>query len=96
MPQNKNVKSLIDNAAEVMGGRGLLAKHLSVPVQHISNWSDGSRVCVPADRARLAGIANKCAIEELIRSTLERSAGTVRGKQLLGFFKCVKSRCFRA
>lgn len=104
MPQNKNVQTLIDKAAKTVGGRGKLAKRLAIPIQHISNWSDGSRTCVPADRARLAGIANECAVQELIRSTIERSAGTVRGSQLMVYLgkvlpdvgQCVTVRCFRA
>lgn len=73
---------LIEKAAAIAGSEYKLAKAMGIPQQHISNWKQGTRTCTPEDRARLAGFAREDAVQELIRATLEKTAGTLRGEQL--------------
>jgi hypothetical protein len=74
--------ALIHRAAAATGSEYKLAKAMGIPQQHVSNWKAGTRACVPADRARLAGFAREDAIQELIRATLKQTEGTLRGEQL--------------
>lgn len=76
------VKTLIDKAAEKVGSRYALAKSLGVNASQIYDWEDGRKPCSPADRARLAGFAGEDAVQELVRATLEKTEGTLRGEQL--------------
>ena len=46
-------------------------------------WKSGKKGCTAADRAPLAGIAREDAVQELVRATLEKNAGTLRGEQLM-------------
>lgn len=79
---NPDLISLINRAGEKVGSEYKLAKVMGVPQQHISNWKAGTRTCTPEDRARLAGFAQEDAVQELVRATLEKTAGTLKGDQL--------------
>lgn len=76
------VKTLIDKAAEKVGTRYKLAKLLGVSASQVYDWQEGRKKCSPADRARIAGFAGDDAVQELVRATLEETAGTTRGDQL--------------
>jgi len=76
------VKTLIDKAAEKVGNRHKLAKILNCAISQIYDWHAGTKRCSPADRARLADLAGEDALQELVRATLEETAGTTRGDQL--------------
>ena len=76
------VKTLIDKAAEKVGTRYKLAQMLGVTPAQIYDWEDGRKPCSAADRARLAGFGGDDAVQELVRATLEKTAGTKRGEQL--------------
>ena len=76
------VKTLIDKAAEKVGTRYKLAKLLGVTPSRIYDWEEERTPCSAADRARLAGMAGEDAVQELVRATLEKTAGTKRGDQL--------------
>lgn len=82
MQQTETLKTLIDKAAAIVGSEAKLARALGVPAQHVSNWKAGSRTCMPEDRARIAGFAHEDALQELVRATLEKTEGTLRGEQL--------------
>ncbi len=82
MSTNDSLVSLIAKAGAIAGSEYKLAKAMGVPQQTLSNWKAGSRTCTPPDRARLAGFAREDAVQELVRSTLEQTAGTLRGEQL--------------
>lgn len=78
-----NVRELIKRAAKQAGSEYKLAKMLGVAQQRITNWKDEDGItCSPADRARLAAIAGEDAVQELVRATLEKHEGTLRGEQL--------------
>ena len=76
------VKTLIDNAAQIVGTRYKLAQTLGVSPSLVYDWEEGRKSCSPADRARLAAIAGGDAVGELISSTIEHARGTLRGEQL--------------
>jgi predicted transcriptional regulator len=76
------VKVLIEKAGANVGSEYRLAKLLGIPQSHVSGWKSGDRTCTPEDRARLAGIAHEDAVQELVRATLEKHAGTRKGEQL--------------
>ena len=76
------VKTLIDKAAEKVGNRHKLAKHLGCTVSQVYDWHAGTKRCNPADRARLADLAGEDGLQELVRATLEETEGTTRGEQL--------------
>lgn len=78
----KLIKKLIEEAAEATGSNAKLAKLLAVPYQHVTNWKNESRTCMPDDMARIAHIGGGNGVETLIESTIERHAGTIRGEQL--------------
>lgn len=78
---NSGTIALIQQAAQRVGSEYKLAKVLGIPQHHISEWKSGDRNCVPADRARLAGLAGEDAVLELVRATLEQSKGK-RAEQL--------------
>ena len=82
MQQMILIKELIEQAAAASGGNTRLAKLLGVPYQHVTNWKNASRTCMPDDQARIAHIGGNDGIRTLIESTIERHAGTVRGDQL--------------
>ena len=77
-----SVISLIDRAAEKVGNRHKLAKILQCTVSQVYDWRSGTKRCSAADRARLANLAGDDALQELVRATLEETAGTARGDQL--------------
>lgn len=77
-----SAKTLIDKAAEKVGNRHKLAKLLGCTVSQVYDWHAGTKRCSPADRARLAAISGDDAVQELVRATLEETAGTTRGDQL--------------
>lgn len=74
---------LIAKAGAIAGSEYKLAKAMGIPQQHISAWKRGIKTCTPPDRARLAGFAREDAVQELVRATLEATAGTLRGEQLM-------------
>lgn len=76
------VQTLIDKAAKVVGNRHRLAKVLKCTVSQVYEWDSGKKRCGPPDRARLAAIAKEDPLQELVRATLEETAGTTRGEQL--------------
>lgn len=76
------VKTLIDKAAEKVGNKSKLADLLGLTKSQIYEWRSGVKRCSPADRARLADLAGEDALQELVRATLEETAGTTRGEQL--------------
>jgi len=76
------LQKLIDKAAENVGSKSKLARAMNVSPQRINDWYFGHCNCVPEDRARFAGFAKEDALQELVRATLEKTAGTVRGEQL--------------
>jgi len=80
--QNPDLISLISRAGKAVGSEYKLAKMMGVPQHHISGWKAGTRTCTPEDRARLAGFAQEDAVQELVRATLEKTAGTLKGDQL--------------
>jgi hypothetical protein len=82
METNKTLLVLIATAAAKMGSEYKLAQALGIPQTHISAWKAGARTCTPADRSRIAAFAQLDAVQELVRATLESTAGTLRGKQL--------------
>jgi len=77
-----HVRQLIEKAGKRVGSEYQLAKALGVPQSHVSGWKSGALPCQPPDRARIAGFAREDAAQELIRATLERHKGTLRGEQL--------------
>lgn len=82
MQSNENVKTLIDSAVKVVGSKSKLARALGVTPQKVNGWISGESTCSPEDRARLAGFAREDALQELVRATLEKTEGTLRGEQL--------------
>jgi hypothetical protein len=76
------VQTLIDKAVEKVGTRYKLYKVLNVSKSQIYDWYNGTKRCCPADRARLAALANDDPVQELVRATLEETEGTPRGDQL--------------
>lgn len=82
MQQPETLIALIEKAAAVVGSESKLAKSMGIPQTNISNWKAGTRTCTPEDRARLAGFAREDAVQELVRATLEKTEGTLRGDQL--------------
>lgn len=81
--QNASLNLLIAKAGAIAGSEYKLAKAMGIPQSHISAWKSGVKTCTPPDRARLAGFAREDATQELVRSTLEQTAGTLRGEQLM-------------
>jgi transcriptional regulator with XRE-family HTH domain len=80
---NTEVIRLLDLATARHGfSEYQVAKRLGVPQTHVAAWKAGRRTCVPADVARLAGLAGEDAVQALVRATLEQTAGTPRGEQL--------------
>lgn len=77
-----SVQTLIDKASQEVGSPYKLAKMLGVASSQIYDWRDGRKPCSPADRARIAGFAKEDAVQELVRATLEKTEGTLRGEQL--------------
>ena len=82
MQDQKAVQKLLDKATETVGSKSKLARAMGVTPQKIYSWHTGLCVCQPEDRARLAGFAREDAVQELVRATLEKTAGTLRGEQL--------------
>lgn len=82
MEHNNELQKMIDKAAETVGSKSKLARAMGVSPQKINNWRGGFCTCAPEDRARLAGFAREDALQELVRATLEKTAGTLRGEQL--------------
>ena len=82
MSRDPSLNLLIEKAGAIAGSEYKLAKAMGIPQQQISNWKSGSRTCTPPDRARLAGFAREDAVQELVRATLDQTAGTLRGEQL--------------
>ena len=82
MQENKSLIELIQKAASVVGNERQLAKAMGIAQPNISGWKSGERTCTPEDRARLAGFAREDAVQELVRATLEKTEGTLRGEQL--------------
>lgn len=76
------VQTLIDKACEKVGNRNRLAGVLQVTRSLVYDWYAGRKRCNPADRARLASLANEDPLQELVRATLEETEGTPRGEQL--------------
>lgn len=83
MSINESLNLLIARAGAIAGSEYRLAKAMGVPQTHLSMWKSGKKTCTPPDRARLAGFAREDAVQELVRSTLESTAGTLRGDQLM-------------
>lgn len=82
MQPDQNVIKLIDKAVLSAGSKSKLARALGVPPQTVNDWVAGFRTCVPEDRARIAAMAKEDPLQELVRSLLEKHAGTLRGDQL--------------
>jgi DNA-binding transcriptional regulator YdaS (Cro superfamily) len=82
MSTDQNLLALIAKASEAVGSDAKLARAMGIAQQNISLWKSGERTCTPEDRARLAGFAKEDALQELVRATLEKTAGTLRGEQL--------------
>lgn len=78
----EDLQKLLDKAAEKCGSKSKLARAMGVSPQRVNDWYSGAVNCVPEDRARLAGFAREDALQELVRATLEKTAGTLRGEQL--------------
>lgn len=78
----EGLTALIERAAKQVGSEAKLARALGMPQSDISGWKSGHKGCTAADRARLAGFAKEDAVQELVRATLEKTAGTLRGEQL--------------
>lgn len=83
MQPSENVRTLIERAASQVGSKSKLARAMGVTPQKINSWISGDCTCMPDDRARLAGFAHEDAVQELVRATLEKNAGTLRGEQLM-------------
>lgn len=82
MQVDETLVDLIDKAVAIVGSDSKLARALGIPPQNVYGWRTGIRTCTPEDRARLAGFAREDALQELVRATLEKTAGTLRGEQL--------------
>jgi hypothetical protein len=82
MKQNIYLAKLIEKATAKAGSITKLANQLDEPQPNVSAWKAGRRTCTPADRARIADIAQEDAVQELVRATMEATAGTKRGDQL--------------
>lgn len=82
MSTQENLNELIAKAAAVVGSEAKLARAMGIAQPNISLWKSGMRTCTPEDRARLAGFAREDAVQELVRATLEKTEGTLRGEQL--------------
>lgn len=82
MPDLFKVKTLIDNAAKVVGSKSQLARELGVAPQRINDWFSGMASCSPEDRARIASFAREDPLKELIHAVIEKHTGTLRGEQL--------------
>jgi hypothetical protein len=82
MTTDQTLVDLVTKAGIAAGSEYKLAKAMGIPQAHLSSWKAGTRTCTPEDRARLAGFAKEDALQELVRATLEKTAGTLRGEQL--------------
>lgn len=82
MQDLQNVQKVIDDAVAVVGSKSKLARALGVTPQRVNDWHSGACTCTPHDRAAIAGFARQDAVQELVRATLEKTAGTLRGEQL--------------
>lgn len=82
MSTQENLNALIAKASGVVGSDAKLARAMGIAQANISLWKAGTRTCTPEDRARLAGFAREDAVQELVRATLEKTEGTLRGEQL--------------
>ena len=82
MQELEEIRRLVEKAGTTAGSEYKLAKAMGVPQQMLTDWKAGRRTCTPEDRARLAGFANEDALQELVRSTLAKHAGTRKGEQL--------------
>lgn len=82
MSTDENLNALIAKAAQAVGSEAKLARAMGIAQPNISLWKSGMRTCTPEDRARLAGFAREDALQEFVRATLEKTAGTLRGEQL--------------
>lgn len=76
------VTNLIEKAGKAVGTEYKLAQEMGLPQSVLTGWKSGRRICVPDDRARLAGFAREDAAQELIRATIEKNEGTLKGEQL--------------
>ena len=77
-----SVQKLIDKASDLVGSPHALAKMLGVASSQVYDWRDGRKPCSAPDRARIAAFANEDPVQELVRATLEKTEGTLRGEQL--------------
>lgn len=82
MSQNKEATKLITIAGVIAGSEYKLAKSLGLPQSTLTDWKSGRKACTPPDRARLALFAERDVAQELMKATIEHTAGTVRGEQL--------------
>ncbi|MDO9357832.1 MAG: hypothetical protein Q7T70_02410 [Polaromonas sp.] len=82
MTTPETLLGLIAKATEAVGSEAALARAMGMPQQNFSGWKAGTRTCTPEDRARLAAFAKEDPVQELIRATLEKTHGTLRGEQL--------------
>lgn len=76
------VKTLIDKAAKVCGGKKVLAEKMGVRPPVISDWASGARKIQPDDLAAIAHIAGFNAMNFLALATLEDARGTPKEKVL--------------
>lgn len=83
MSNDDPLNLLIAKAGAIAGTEYKLAKAMGLPQQVLTDWKAGRRKCTPPDRARLAGFAREDAVQELVRATLDQTAGTLRGEQLM-------------
>lgn len=77
-----DLRKLVEKAGKTIGSEYKLAKMLGVPQSLVSAWKSGDKPCSPADRVRLAGVANEDAIQELVRATIDSAKGELRRQQL--------------
>lgn len=82
MTTDQTLITLITKAGTTAGSEYKLAKAMGLPQTVLTDWKAGRRTCTPEDRARLAGFAREDALQEFVRATLEKTAGTLRGEQL--------------
>lgn len=76
------VKTLIDNAAKMVGSRRQLALAMGVSSSRIYDWESERTVCVPEDRVRLAAIAGENPVQALLVGVIETKAGKPNGEDL--------------
>ena len=69
-------RTLIDRAAELLGGQNAVAERLGVSGSKLSQWKNGKARIQPDDLAAIAHLAGYNAMNVLAAATIQHAAGT--------------------